>query len=128
MKTSPLILLGLTALTGVAVAAPQTFDFKDPKGVNNAVFKLDAPLEAIQGSANGISGLVVFDPENAASTRGKLVVSAASLHVPNRIIPRVWTHRNRWSNWVACRQSPCAGRGRILSLGAAWVSSLSRLV
>ena len=41
-----------------ALAAPLTFDFKDPKGVNNAVFKLDAPLEAINGSANGILGKV----------------------------------------------------------------------
>jgi hypothetical protein len=37
-------------------AAPQTFDFKDPKGVNNVQFKLDAPLEAITGTATGISG------------------------------------------------------------------------
>jgi len=40
--------------------------------VNNAVFKLDAPLEAINGSANGITGTVVFDPENPAATRGKM--------------------------------------------------------
>ena len=38
------------ALAAAAHAAPQTFDFKDPKGVNNVVFKLDAPLEAITGS------------------------------------------------------------------------------
>ena len=28
-------------------AAPQTFDFKDAKGVNNVIFKTDAPLESI---------------------------------------------------------------------------------
>ncbi len=83
MKTSLLSLVTLSALTSVALAAPQTFDFKDPKGVNNAVFKLDAPLEAIQGSANGISGWVAFDPQNPAATTGKLVVSSSSLHVPN---------------------------------------------
>jgi polyisoprenoid-binding protein YceI len=76
-------LISLTAATAAALAAPQTFDFKDPKGVNNAVFKLDAPLEAIQGSANGISGSVTFDLQNPALTSGKIVVSAASLHVPN---------------------------------------------
>ena len=83
MKPTLLTLIGLTALSSVAVAAPQTFDFKDPKGVNNAVFKLDAPLEAIQGSANGISGSVTFDPASGSCTQGKLVVTTASLRVPN---------------------------------------------
>lgn len=67
----------------VAQAEPLTFDFKDPKGVNNAVFKLDAPLEAISGSASGISGKVVYDPGNPGVTRGKIVVASGSLQVPN---------------------------------------------
>ena len=65
------------------MAAPQTFDFKDPKGVNNAIFKLDAPLEAINGSATGISGTVSYDPENPSGTKGKIVIAASSLHVGN---------------------------------------------
>jgi polyisoprenoid-binding protein YceI len=88
-------LIGLTAVTAVALAAPQTFDFKDPKGVNNAVFKLDAPLEAIQGSANGISGKVTFDPETGSCTQGRLVVSAASLHVPNPMM-KGHLHGDQW--------------------------------
>ncbi len=77
------LLLGLATLAGAALAAPQDFDVKDPKGVNHVVFKLDAPLEAIQGSANGISGSVTFDPETGTCTKGKIVVTTASLHVPN---------------------------------------------
>ncbi len=95
MKATILTLLTLTALPGFAFAAPQTFDFKDPKGVNNAVFKLDAPLEAIQGSANGISGMVVFDPQDPASTKGKLVVTASSLHVTNPTM-KEHLHGNQW--------------------------------
>jgi polyisoprenoid-binding protein YceI len=83
MKTNVLTLLTLAALSVAASAAPLTFDFKDPKGVNNAVFKLDAPLEAITGSASGISGTVTFDPADPGATRGKIVVAASSLHVPN---------------------------------------------
>jgi polyisoprenoid-binding protein YceI len=85
MKPSKLILLtGLVAgLTTGLHAAPETFDFKDPKGVNNAVFKLDAPLESINGSASGISGTVTFDPENPAALQGKIVVASESLMVPN---------------------------------------------
>ena len=83
MKTKFVTLSTLAALTVSALAVPFTFDFKDPKGVNNAVFKLDAPLEAINGSANGISGTVTFDPANPAATKGKIVVAASSLRVPN---------------------------------------------
>ncbi len=74
------------ALTSAAQAAPQTFDFKDPKGVNNAVFKLDAPVEAITGSAGGITGKVMFDPAKPESTTGKIVVAASSLRVPNSMM------------------------------------------
>ena len=51
-------------MNGIALAVPHTFDFKDPKGVNNVVFKTDAPLESINGTATGISGSVTFDPDN----------------------------------------------------------------
>ena len=64
-------------------AAALNFNFKDPKGVNTVTFSLDAPLEAISGAANGISGEVQFDPANPAATRGKIVVETASMQVPN---------------------------------------------
>ncbi|MGO9587360.1 MAG: YceI family protein [Limisphaerales bacterium] len=82
MKTK-LAILALIGATGIAFAAPQTFDFKDPKGINNAGFKLDAPLEAINGSASGVSGTVTFDPANPGATKGKIVVTTASLILPN---------------------------------------------
>jgi polyisoprenoid-binding protein YceI len=82
MKTK-LTILASIALAGAALAAPQTFDFKDPKGINNAGFKLDAPLEAINGSASGISGTVTFDPGNPGATKGKIIVATASLMLPN---------------------------------------------
>ena len=83
MKRILTTLVPLFALSAAVFAAPQQFDFKDPKGVNNAIFKLDAPLEAINGSANGISGKVTFDPQNPGETKGRIVVAANSLHVPN---------------------------------------------
>jgi polyisoprenoid-binding protein YceI len=82
MKTK-LAILALVTVAGMVLAAPQTFDFKDPKGINNAGFKLDAPLEAINGSASGISGTVTFDPENPGATKGKIIVATTSLMVPN---------------------------------------------
>src|SRR6059036_1374358 len=95
MKKPIATLFIVIAATWAALAAPQTFDFKDPKGVNNAVFKLDAPLEAINGSANGISGTVTFDPANPAATKGKIVVAASSLHVPNPMM-KEHLHSDKW--------------------------------
>jgi polyisoprenoid-binding protein YceI len=74
------------AVTASTYAAPQTFDFKDPKGVNNVIFKTDAVLESINGAASGISGTVTFDPENPGATKGKIVVAAKSLTVPNKMM------------------------------------------
>jgi polyisoprenoid-binding protein YceI len=84
-------LVPLVCLATAASAAPQSFDFKDPKGVNNAVFKLDAPLESINGSANGISGTVSFDPENPAATTGKIVVTVQSNPMQNGHM-----HSDKW--------------------------------
>jgi polyisoprenoid-binding protein YceI len=95
MKTKLLTLFTSAAITGVALAAPLTFDFKDPKGVNNAVFKLDAPLEAINGSANGISGTVTFDPASPAATKGKIAVATSSLQVPNSMM-KEHMHGGQW--------------------------------
>lgn len=88
-------IIPLLSLATAVYAAPQSFDFKDPKGVNNAVFKLDAPLESINGSANGISGTVNFDPENPAATTGKIVVTTASLIVPNPMM-NGHLHSDKW--------------------------------
>jgi polyisoprenoid-binding protein YceI len=79
----PHLLLALVCSTSAVLAAPETFDFKDPKGINNAAFKLDAPLEAVTGNATGISGTVTFDPADPAATKGKIIVASSSLHVPN---------------------------------------------
>lgn len=95
MKTRIAVLTLLTALSGVAVAAPQTFDFKDPKGVNNAQFRMDAPLEAVTGHASGISGTVNFDPENPSATSGKIVIASKSLSVPNSMM-QGHLHSDKW--------------------------------
>ena len=83
MKLTHIIPLLSLSLATAAYAAPESFDFKDPKGVNNAVFSLDAPLESVNGSANGITGTVSFDPANPGATTGKIVVATETMTVPN---------------------------------------------
>jgi hypothetical protein len=50
-------------------AAPMDFDFEDPKGVNNIIFQLDAPLESTNGTGSGITGTVSDDPDDSTSIR-----------------------------------------------------------
>jgi len=95
MKTFSSSLVVFVALGRLAFGAGETFDFKDPKNGNSATFKLVAPKETIQGSANGISGQVIFDPQNPAATKGKIVVEAKSLTVPNPIM-KMHLHGGTW--------------------------------
>ncbi len=94
------LLLGTSA--ALAFAAPASFDFKDPKGVNNVQFKLDAPLESITGTATGISGTVSFDPANPAATRGRIRLEAATLTVGNPVM----TDHLRGANWLDAATYP----------------------
>ena len=73
-------ILTLFLSTGLGLAAkPIKFDFKDPKNVNNVIFQMDAPLESINGSGDGISGTVHFDPNDPSSTQGTILLDSASL-------------------------------------------------
>lgn len=86
MKKTLLALAVASATLTTTLAETLTFDFKDPKGVNNIVFKLDAPLESINGMTTGVSGTVTLDTANPATTTGKIVVPADTLHVPNPVM------------------------------------------
>jgi polyisoprenoid-binding protein YceI len=95
--TTGLLTLGLvSALT----AAPTSFDFKDPKGVNNVQFHLDSLLEPISGNAKGVTGTVSFDPAAPDATTGKIVIEAKSLTVTNNTMTE-HLHGESWLNSAA---------------------------
>jgi polyisoprenoid-binding protein YceI len=79
----PSAFLASLALAASLAAAPLSFDFKDPKGVNAVQFTLDSLLEPIAGTAADITGTVSFDPAAPAATTGKIIVAADSLKVAN---------------------------------------------
>lgn len=79
LRLAALLLASAAALT----AAPVSFDFKDPKGVNAVSFHLDSLLEPIAGTADGVTGTVSYDPAAPATTTGKITVAASSLKVTN---------------------------------------------
>ena len=92
--TKNILYFSLLPLLGIS-AKPIVFDFKDPKGVNNIIFQLDAPLESINGSADGVSGTVQFDPKNPELTKGTLLLDAKSLHVGNPVL-KEHMHGDDW--------------------------------
>lgn len=96
------ILLVSLVLSSVLNAAPTSFDFKDPKGVNAIQFSLDSLLEPISGTGSGVSGLVSFDPANVGATSGKIVVTTASLTVSNSMM----TDHLRGEKWLNASVHP----------------------
>lgn len=104
-KTTRNVLAAAALLAGSAFslkAASQSFDFKDPKGVNNVQFHLDAPLESIAGTGNGIEGTIVFDAANPASVSGKITLSTESLKTANSMM----TEHILGTNWLDAKANP----------------------
>ncbi|MEM0967503.1 MAG: YceI family protein [Verrucomicrobiota bacterium] len=89
------------SLTAIALqsslSAAQAFNFEDPKGVNTISFTLDAPLETISGTTNGVTGTVDYDPANPEAMSGTIVVDATSIVVPNPVMLE-HLHSEGWIN------------------------------
>ena len=60
---------------------------------------MDAPLESINGSGDGISGKVEFDPVKPENTKGKIILEAKSLHVGNPVL-KEHMHGKDWLDVV----------------------------
>lgn len=80
------VLILAFAILGLNAVQAESFDFKDPKGVNNLTFSVDAPLEYISGTANGISGTVEFDPAHPEKTSGTITLETSTLMVANSMM------------------------------------------
>ena len=89
----PFVTFFFFSLTAIGI----DFDFKDPKGVNNIIFQMDAPLESINGSGDGITGKVFFDPTKPENTKGTIFLDAKSLHVGNPVL-KEHMHGEDWLN------------------------------
>jgi polyisoprenoid-binding protein YceI len=98
MKMKQLLFLSFLLTAPIALqAAPKSFDFKDPKGVNHVIFMLDAPLEFISGNGKDISGTVEFDKENPAKTNGEIVLAVSSLSVTSEKMTKAMKGK-KWLN------------------------------
>jgi len=75
IQTAVMVVLAVSAF-----AAPQSFDFKDPKGVNNVIFKTDAVLESINGASSNARLVMtdgVVDSVLTASVASSLTVTVS---------------------------------------------------
>jgi polyisoprenoid-binding protein YceI len=98
MKIQSLLLSScLVLIAQTLLATSQSFDFKDPKGVNHVMFMLDAPLEFISGSGKNISGIVDFDKASPAKTKGEIIITVDSLSVTSKKMTNVMMGK-KWLN------------------------------
>ena len=102
MRIPSATFLVVAAIFCHAQAEELSFDFKDPRGVSQVAFSLDAPLESINGTAKGIAGTVLVDPDNLSTARGKIVVATKSLVVPNPIMRMHLLSKD----WLNARSNP----------------------
>lgn len=102
MRIPSATFLVVAAIFCHARAEELSFDFKDPRGVSQVAFSLDAPLESINGTAKGIAGTVLVDPDNLSTARGKIVVVTKSLVVPNPIMRMHLLSKD----WLNARSNP----------------------
>lgn len=75
----------VTAGTGIAGAAskPATFTLNNAVGKNAVAFVSEAPVEKINGTADGVSGMFTINAANIEATTGTLDVKVASMKTAN---------------------------------------------
>jgi polyisoprenoid-binding protein YceI len=67
-----------TAIPGIK-AGTRTFNLNNAVGMNAIQFVSDAPMEKINGTADGVSGSFKLDPSNLEATKGKVEVKVKSM-------------------------------------------------
>ena len=102
MRIPSAIILVVLAIFLEARAENLSFEFKDPRGVSNVAFSLDAPLESINGTAKGIAGTVTVDPDDLSTAKGKILIVTKSLVVPNPIMRMHLLSKD----WLNARSNP----------------------
>ena len=91
--------IALLAISLFALAfypcAPQTFDLKDPKGVNAISFMIDSRLEQQVGSASDISGTVSIDMADPRKSSGTITIPVSGMKMTNAMMTD-HLHGEKW--------------------------------
>lgn len=68
----------------VGAKGPKVITLSDKVGKNQFQWKSTAPLENIEGTADGVTGTITLDPTNVATLRGELSVPVVTLKSGNK--------------------------------------------
>lgn len=88
MKKSAIALVAMMVSAGIAFAgtgypgaknAPKKFTTNDAVGKNAIAFVSDAPMEKINGTADGLNGTFTLNPADLESTKGKFTVKVRDM-------------------------------------------------
>lgn len=77
------VLIAATAFAKTQTNAQNTFKFSDKVGKNQLLWNSTMPLETIDGTAEGISGWLSFDPTKPTAITGTVSASVATMKSGN---------------------------------------------
>lgn len=83
-----------------AGAQAEASKFRVTKG--NATFVSDAPLETMEGTTAKVTGMVVFDPADLSTTKGRFKVPVASMRTGNDLRDE----HLRGDSWLDAKKNP----------------------
>lgn len=85
LLTAVFINIGAFAGTGFPASTPgtKTYTVNDNVGKNFVNFVSEAPIETINGTADGVSGTFEFDPTRVESTAGTIEVAVRTMKTAN---------------------------------------------
>jgi polyisoprenoid-binding protein YceI len=72
--------LAVACLSLKAFAGSQSFDFKEPAGINKIVVCAGSASSHISSTATNVCGNVTFDPDQPSALKGRIVVESSSFH------------------------------------------------
>jgi polyisoprenoid-binding protein YceI len=67
----------------VSASGAKKITLSDKVGKNQFTWNSDAPLEKIQGTAEGVTGAITLDPKNLSTLRGTVSASVATMKTGN---------------------------------------------
>ncbi len=105
------LLVGMMALASATLSAQplskkargaKTVKLSDKVGKNQFTWNSDAPLEKIQGTADGVTGTLTLDPTNVATIRGTISTQVATFKSGNNMRDE----HIRGASWLDAAQFP----------------------